>query len=176
MKLPLQDTIWGRIGIWLVRLPSWLAAFALFSLMVMTFSDVILRSVINDPIESATELTRIFMAVIVFASLPLVSVRGEQIVVDLFDGFFSKGAARLRDGLVNLLSGGLLFWPAFKVYGLAMRALKYGDVTEYLRIPQVYITMFIAFFTFLTAGVMVARGLYILFVGQPTAHTDHQVT
>lgn len=171
-----RDTIWGRAGYWLVRLPSWLGAFALFCLMVMTFSDVVLRSVLNDPIESATELTRIFMGIIVFASLPLVSVRGEHIVVDLFDGFFSKGASRVRDGLVNLISGGLLIWPGIKVYGLAMRALNYGDVTEYLRIPQFYMAMFITIFTLLTAAVMIARGLYILLIGQPSGHTDHAVT
>ncbi len=171
-----QDTIWGRIGHWLVRLPSWLGAFALFSLMVMTFSDVVLRSVFNDPIESATELTRIFMGIIVFASLPLVSVRGEHIVVDLFDGFFTKGAARIRDGLVNLISGGLLIWPGIKVYGLALRALKYGNVTEYLGIPQFYMALFVAIFTLLTAAVMIVRGLYILLFGQPSGHTDHQVT
>ncbi len=144
--------------------------------MVMTFSDVVLRSVLNDPIESATELTRIFMGIVVFASLPLVSVRGEHIVVDLFDGFFSKGAARIRDGFVNLIGGGLLIWPGIKVYGLAMRALNYGDVTEYLEIPQFYMSMFIAVFTLLTAAVMISRGLYILLIGQPTGHTDHQVT
>ena len=47
---------------------SILASLALFFLMAMTFADVVLRSVFNDPIESATELTRLLMAIIVFSS------------------------------------------------------------------------------------------------------------
>ena len=125
-----------RVGRALALAPSLLAAGVLLALMVMTFSDVILRSVLNDPIEAATELTRLFMAIMVFASLPLVSWRGEHIVVDLFDGLFSAAAGRIRDATVNLLSGLLLLWPALRVWQLASRARAYGDVTEYLHIPQ----------------------------------------
>ena len=45
-------------------------------MMIMTFFDVVLRSTINTPIEAATELTRILMAVVVFSALPVVSGRG----------------------------------------------------------------------------------------------------
>ena len=65
--------------------PIWLAAFALFLLMVMTFADVILRSAANNPIESATELTRLLMAIIVFSALPLVSWKGDHIIGFLDD-------------------------------------------------------------------------------------------
>lgn len=170
MATPFQDTSIGRTGRWLVRLPSWLAAIALFLLMTMTFADVVLRSSINSPILAATEMTRIFMGIVVFASLPAVSAQGGHIVVDLFDGFFSEFASRIRDGLVNLVSGVLLFWPASKVYELAIREWNYGTVTEYLHIPQVYMSMFIAIFTALTALVMIGRGIYILVWGNPGEH------
>lgn len=147
-----------RIGRALALAPSALAAGVLLALMGMTFFDVILRSVLNDPIEAATELTRLFMAIMVFASLPLASWRGEHIVVDLFDGLFSASAARIRDAVVNLLSGALLLWPALRVWQLAARAREYGDVTEYLHIPQFYIAYFIAVATFATALALLARG------------------
>ncbi len=143
----------------LSRLPSLLAAITLFALMTMTFSDVVLRSTINNPIEAATELTRLFMAIIVFASLPIITWRGEHIVVDLLDPFFSGLAARLRDIAVDLVSGAALLWPAVRVWQLAARAREYGDVTEYLNIPQFYIAYFIALATFITAAALLVRGL-----------------
>ena len=142
-----------------------LAITALFAMMVMTFSDVMLRSMFDRPIEAATELTRIFMAIVVFATLPIVSEKGEHISVDLLDSFFSGWAARLRDSVINLLCGTMLFWPADRVVALSYRAKDYGDVTEYLNIPQYYISGGIAVATYVTAVVLVARGLLILFAG-----------
>ena len=157
------ETNLQRAGRWLALLPSLLAAAVLFALMTMTFFDVILRSVLNDPIESATELTRLFMGIMVFASLPVISWRGEHIVVDLFDPMFGEKAARFRDALINLVCGAMLFWPAQRVWVLAERARSYGDVTEYLNIPQFYIAYFIAVSTFVTALALLARGLAFMF-------------
>ena len=157
---PRPRSLWGYVAV----IPTWLAAFTLFVLMAMTFADVILRSVANNPIESATELTRFFMAIIVFASLPMVSWKGQHIVVDLMDPLFSRTLARWRDIIIDLACGALLFWPAKRVWDLAERARDFGDVTEYLGFPQYIIGWFIAFFAFVTAVVFVARGLARLFV------------
>lgn len=151
----------------LSKLPIFMASIVLFALMVMTFADVMLRSVLNAPIEAATELTRWFMAIVVFLVLPVISGKQEHIVVDLTDAFFTnKWAIRLRDGLVNLACGAMLFWPARQVVVLAERARSYGDVTEYLALPQFYIEWFIAIMTFVTAAVMVVLGLITLIAPQ----------
>jgi len=154
-----QPNIWRYIAV----APGWLAAIALFLMMGMTFLDVILRSTISNPLESATELTRIFMAIIVFASLPVISWRGTHIVVDLMDPLFNRVMSRLRDILIDLISGIALFWPAIRVFELAERSRRYGDVTEYMAMPQHYIGWFIAFFTFITAATLLTRGLVRIF-------------
>ena len=144
--------------------PVLVACTALFILMVMTFCDVILRSVFNAPIEAATELTRILMAILVFAVLPVMSARGEHIAVDLTDGLFARyRLSRLRDGIVYLFSGIMLYWPIQRVWVLAERARDYGDVTEYLSIPQFYVGWFITIFTALAAVAMIVVGLLHLF-------------
>jgi TRAP-type C4-dicarboxylate transport system permease small subunit len=131
----------------------------------MTFVDVVMRSAFNAPIEAATELTRMFMAIIVFSVLPVMSARGEHIVVDLLDSWFKHPLAiRLRDGLMFLICGALLILPAQRVWVLAERARSYGDTTEYLQIPQAYIGWFIAAMTFITAVALLIRGLITLFV------------
>ena len=82
-------------------LPMAVASAALFGLMVLTFLDVVLRSTINAPIEAATELVRIAIAIIVFSALPVMSARGQHIAVDLTDGLFNRrGLARLIQYLV----------------------------------------------------------------------------
>jgi TRAP-type C4-dicarboxylate transport system permease small subunit len=127
----------------LVQVPIWLACASLFLLMVMTFSDVILRSSFDAPIEAATELTRIFVAVMVFAVMPHISVSDGHIAVDLTDGVFERlRLSRLRNGVILILSGVMLSWPVSQVWTLAERTRGYGDVTEYLRMPQ-YLTMYL---------------------------------
>jgi len=148
----------------LAELPMLLAAATLFILMVLTFADVIMRSTFSAPIEAATELTRIAMAVIVFSALPIVSGRADHIVVDLLDPLFRRaGIERILDGLVTLACGVLLIWPAMRSFDLAERAKSYGDLTEYLSIPVFYITWFIALMTLVTAGTMTLRGMVVLF-------------
>ena len=148
----------------LTELPMLLAAVTLFVLMLLTFADVIMRSTFSAPIEAATELTRMAIAVIVFSALPIVAGRADHIVVDLLDPLFRRaGIDRILDGLTTLICGVVLVWPAMRSFELADRANSYGDLTEYLSIPVFYITWFIAFMTLGTALTMALRGLVILF-------------
>jgi len=146
------------------ELPMLLAAVTLFVLMLLTFGDVVMRSVFSAPIEAATELTRIAMAVIVFSALPVISGKAQHIIVDLLDPVFNRlGMARVLEGLITLICGVLLFWPANRASDLAERARSYGDLTEYLSIPTFYIAWFIALMTLISAIAMAVRGLIILF-------------
>ncbi|WP_170375287.1 TRAP transporter small permease subunit [Ruegeria profundi] len=152
--------------------PTVMACVALFILMVMTFCDVILRSMFNAPIEAATELTRILMAILVFSVLPMISAGKGQIAVDLTDGLFARlRLSRARDAIVYLVSGIMLFWPIQRVWILAERARDYGDVTEYLSIPVFYIGWFIAASAAITAVAMITTGLLHIFA--PHTLSEH---
>ncbi len=152
--------------------PTVMACVALFILMVMTFCDVILRSMFNAPIEAATELTRILMAILVFSVLPMISAGKGQIAVDLTDGLFARlRLSRARDAIVYLVSGIMLFWPIQRVWILAERARDYGDVTEYLSIPVFYVGWFIAASTAITAIAMITTGLLHIFA--PHTLSEH---
>ena len=141
-------------------LPMAVASVALFALMGLTFADVLMRSIFNAPIEAATELIRIGIALIVFAAMPVLSARGGHISVDLLDGPFRMlRLERVRDASVALACAAMLWWPAGRVVDLANRARSYGDVTEYLAIPTFYVGWFIAIMTYLTAAALVGRGL-----------------
>lgn len=146
------------------RTPVWIASAALFVLMAMTFCDVVMRSSLNAPIEAASELTRILVAVMVFAVMPHVSATGKHIAVDLSDPWFARlRLSRARDGLIHLLCGAMLVWPVIRVWGLAERTRGYGDVTQYVGIPQHWTMWFIALGATLASAAMLATGLLILF-------------
>ncbi len=138
-------------------------------MMGLTFTDVVLRSVFNTPVEAATELIRIAMALIVFSALPVISGRNEHISVDLLDGYYNSFWQRIRDGVISISCGVMLLWPAQRIVVLAERAASYGDVTEYLGIPQTYIAWAVAISTFITAIVLILRGLFILLRRKPAS-------
>jgi TRAP-type C4-dicarboxylate transport system permease small subunit len=151
----------------LSQIPTLISALALFALMLMTFADVVLRSVFNAPIEAATELTRILMAVLIFSVLPMISAGNGHIAVDLTDGIFARYRLnRLRNCVVFVGSGIALYWPVKRIWLLAERARDYGDVTEYLAIPTYLIGGFIAIATGVAALAMIASGLLHLFAPQ----------
>ncbi len=151
----------------LSQLPLAVAALALFALMGLTFIDVVLRSVINAPIEAATELIRLLMAVVVFSALPAVSWRGNHITVDLLDGLLRRlRVQRAMEALVSLACGVALWFPARRIVDLAERARSYGDQTEYLHIPTFYIAWLIAVSVFVSAAILVLRGLALAVTGK----------
>lgn len=146
------------------QVPMVIASIALFALMTLTFADVLMRSIFNAPIEAATELIRMGIALIVFSALPVLSARNEHISVDLLDGPFHRlKLERWRDAFVALACAAMLWYPAGRVVDLAERARSYGDVTEYLEIPTYYVAYFIAVMTYVTAAALIGRALLHIF-------------
>ena len=130
--------------------------------MIMTFADVLLRSLLDAPLPGAPELTRLLLAIVAFSALPAIGWRGGHIGVDLLDGLLSPAARRGRDALVSIACGALLLWPAMRCFGLAARERGYGTVTEYLAIPTYLIGTAIATATVLGALAMIARGAALI--------------
>lgn len=145
------------------HVPMAVSCVALFFLMCLAFVDVLLRSIFNAPIEAATELIRMSMAVVVFAALPVLSAKGDHISVDLTDPLFHRwGLTRARDIAMPLICAALLWWPAQRVVVLAERARSYGDTTEYLNWPVFYMSWFIAIMIYITIAALVLRAIALI--------------
>ena len=112
--------------------------------MLLTCVDVAGRYLFLAPVQGATELTRLLMAGIIFAALPVVSQRQDHISVDLLDAVFPKGLIIVRQILVNALCAIAMAVICWRVWILAGRALRYGDQTEFLQIPVYPVVYFIA--------------------------------
>ena len=66
-----------------------IAALILIGLVALTCADVIGRYFFSNPVTGAVELVRICMAGIIFFSFPLMFLRNDHIIVDLF-AFFRR--------------------------------------------------------------------------------------
>lgn len=145
-----------------VKAPLWVAAGALFTMMVLTFADVTLRSLASAPIPGAAELTEILLAIVVFVALPLVAFKDRQISVDLLDHMMSARTRRWRDAAANIVLGVLLFWPVWRCWISTMRTFGYNEVTLYLRIPIAWVFLLVTAALAISAICMVVRGVVLL--------------
>src|SRR4051812_10925957 len=104
--------------------------------MMLTFFDVGGRKLLDNSIPGSLELTELLMVVVIFASLPLVSLRGEHVVFDSLDSHLPPTALRVQKAVINLLIGltlialGYLMWRTAGEFALA------GETTAQLKFSK----------------------------------------
>ena len=151
-----------------------IAALILIGLVALTCADVIGRYFFSNPVTGAVELVRICMAGIIFFSFPLMFLRNDHIIVDLF-AFFRRGW--LGWG-VSILLLGITIYVAYRLgdrtYDYAVRAMEDGDVTEYLAIPRWPVVGFITLSIFLAAVMAGLRMLTIFATPGRVPEEDQQ--
>ena len=117
------------------------ASAILFTMMALTFVDVVARYVFNRPLRGAFEVTELLLLVLIFAGLPLVSHADEHVTMDFIDRWLRPAARRLLARIIDLVVAALMFFMAWQVWIKAGRISSYGDSTDVLRIvygPFVY--------------------------------------
>jgi TRAP-type C4-dicarboxylate transport system permease small subunit len=127
---------------WLERLLGVAAAGLLFAMMLLTFTDVILRYIFNAPLRGSLEVTELMMVVLIFAGLPLVSRKDEHVVMDLFDHMLTRRALHAVRRSVHVVCGVLMTGMGWLILKKAGKLLEYGDTSAVLRIelaPYVYV-------------------------------------
>ena len=95
----------------LEALCSALAAVALFAIMWLTLVDVTGRKLLSASVPGSLELTELLMVVVIFAGLPLVSLRGEHVVFDSLDPLPAALAAA-RAAVADRRACARRRWPA----------------------------------------------------------------
>lgn len=122
------------------RLFEWtcgaLAAAALFCIMVLTFVDVGGRKFLSESIPGSLELTELLMVVVIFAALPLVSLRHEHVVFDSFDHLLSPTLRQWQTVLVNLVCGGLMLALAYLMWRTGGEFAEAGETTAQLKMRK----------------------------------------
>jgi TRAP-type transport system small permease protein len=141
-----------------------LAATALFSIMALTLVDVLGRKAISTSLPGSLELTELLMVVVIFAGLPLVSLRGEHVVFDSLDPLLERTLRRAQGLVVDLIVAGLLFGMAWLMWSKAGQMAGFGDTTAQLKIPQ-------APFVYLMSALLAVTGMvHVLLSFAPATH------
>ena len=112
-----------------------LAAVALFAIMALTLVDVSGRKFLSQSVPGSLELTELLMVVVIFAALPLVSLRGEHVLFDSLDTLMPPWLLRLQLALVDLFCAAALLGLAWLMWQKAGQMAEYGDVTAQLKLP-----------------------------------------
>lgn len=144
---------------WIAFTLETIAVLTLFGLMLLTCVDVGGRYLLNNAIDGSIEITRIGLAVMVFAAMPIITWRGGHIVVDLIDTFIGPKVIKVLTLFSALLVSSSLYFVAFRIFALGERNLRREIVTEFLKIPEGYIIMYIAIMSWITAVMMITFGV-----------------
>lgn len=144
-----------RAGHWLALLCVSLSGLCLIALMLLTVAEVIGRYGFNAPIFGRQDIAQILLACSIFLAFPVVTLRGEQIDVDLMDGFFSSIAAFWRDRLIQFLTAGALLTMGYWLYLRGVRMQRQGLTSDLLFLPKYPLVYGIAAIV-LATGVAVA--------------------
>jgi TRAP-type C4-dicarboxylate transport system permease small subunit len=118
-----------------------LCAAALFGIMALTFFDVGGRKLLDNSIPGSLELTELMMVVVIFAALPLVSLRGEHVTFDSLDAWLPAWARRAQDVIVHLLSAAALIGLAWLMWREGGQFMHTGETTAQLKVlkaPFIY--------------------------------------
>lgn len=128
----------------LLPLLAFPANVALFVMMIITIADIVGRSVFNTPIMGSIEVTQIALAIMIVCVFPLVIRDETHISVDLLDNMIPRWVVPWRQLCIHLMAVIALSLLTWQIYKYADRAFRYGDVTEFLRVPRGYILAIIA--------------------------------
>lgn len=140
---------------------GYVAAVALFAMMLLTFADVVGRKFIAS-IPGSLEITELLMLVVIFVGLPLASLKGEHVFFDLLDQFLPERLRHLQARLANAICAVLLVGAAWLVLVRAGRTADQGDITAQLQIP-------IAPFQYLAAALLLLTAVmhgYLILAGR----------
>jgi TRAP-type C4-dicarboxylate transport system permease small subunit len=130
------------------------AATVLFALMVLTCADVIGRYFLSQPVYGAFEITEMLLAALIFAGLPLVTLRGEHVTVDVLDPITPEWVYRIQHVVACVLGALSTGYLAWRLWIRAMSLHAAGETTAQLKFKLSYLTYAMSILMALTAVVL----------------------
>jgi TRAP-type C4-dicarboxylate transport system permease small subunit len=135
----------------MVALLSYTSALLLFVLMLQTCIDVVGRYFFNRPLTGAFEATEVVLATLIFAGLPLVTLREEHIALDLFGTNMSDRVHKLQHAASRLIGAVCTGFVSYWLWVRANTLVAAGEITPQLQIPLGWVTYAMAGLMALTA-------------------------
>lgn len=129
----------GSAAWWLGEVPArvlgLIACLALFTMMLITFLDVIGRYFFTSPLPAAYELTSLIMPAIIFCALPHVNLTNSHVTIDLLDSITPTAVRRWQAGLASFVAAAVLGVIGWRLWVLSNDHLEFDGVTNELYLP-----------------------------------------
>ena len=138
MTEPRQPLAWFDRAV--VPTLGYVAAVVMFCLMLLTCVDVVGRYFFNKPLPGGFELTEILLAALIFAGLPLVSLRNDHVTVDLFDPVTPDWLFRIQHVVACATGFVCTGYLAWRLWLRAEHMDRAGETTAQLKIKLAYLT------------------------------------
>jgi TRAP-type transport system small permease protein len=136
----------------LERVCGFAAAVSLFAIMALTLVDVLGRKLLDRSVPGALELIEMLMVVVIFAALPLVSLRAEHVTFDSLDAYLPRWARWFQTKFMNLLAVAVFAGVGYLMLRKGLQLAEQNETSAQLLIAK-------APFVYLMAGFLWLCGL-----------------
>lgn len=121
----------GRVNLALL----WAAGIAMVAMVAIIAISVVMRYVLGNPLLGSNELIQLSSVILVMAALPYCTGSEGHIRVDILDRPLGRWGRLVGDLIYRVFSGFVLSLLAWRAALKALDALKWGDVTNMLKLP-----------------------------------------
>lgn len=132
-----------------------ICAVLMFSLMLLTCVDVVGRYFFNKPVTGGFEVTEMLLAALIFAGLPLVTLRGDHITVDLFDPLIPDRLFRVQHVVATAIGVACAAYLAWRLGIRAAELASRGETTSQLGFPVAWLAWAMSALMALTSAALV---------------------
>lgn len=154
----------------ILRVLEIFSALLIFTMMVLTFADVIGRYVFIAPIFGAAEMIQFLLAMTIFAGLCLINAYDEHITVELFEPFLDRHIPVARRFIVQAFSVFVMAIIAVQMIRFALEAHRIGKLTFVLEWPLVVVAGTVAFLSLVS---LIIQILGLMLPSKPHDPADH---
>jgi TRAP-type C4-dicarboxylate transport system permease small subunit len=132
-----------------------LVAVVMFAMMMLTTVDVAGRALLNVPIKGSDEIVSFLLAILIFASLPLVTWDERHITVRLFDQWIVGRLHRALDVLLSAISTIVVAVVAYRLWVQGVLMSQGQHITGALEWPIAPVAFLMSGLAAFTALVLV---------------------
>lgn len=120
----------------LLRLIAYAGGLVLVGLMLLVIYEITMRYFYGRPFRGGYELTELAMSLIVAFGLPYTAIVRGHVSVDVFARWLDKPSMRWLNVLVQVAGAALLALVAWRAFSYAAGSLRWGELTNMMRIPK----------------------------------------
>ena len=145
---------------------GFVAALVMFGLMAVTCVDVFGRYFLSMPVRGGFEITEMLLATLIFAGLPLVTLRNEHVMVDVLDALVPEWLFRLQHVMACLIAFVATAYLSWRLWIRAVSMVAAGETTAQLKFTIGYLTFAMSILMAVTA-----LALLVLACRRPARHS-----